>query len=161
MAGTRLVQRNILGRASGGNGSRFSECGLSQATTIRLLTLIPGLKSSRLIPKARCTGRGQSAKGRDFHSWLDFVDAVKGADDFSRQGSAIGPSMLFMVIEDFKDGDPNPIRERFVRDGRMLPDGVIYHASWVDPANSRCFQVMEAKDRDALQGVGQLLGRSG
>ena len=59
--------------------------------------------------------------------------------------------MLFMVIEDFKDGDPNPIRERIVRDGRMLPDGVIYHASWVDPANSRCFQVMEAKDRDALQ----------
>jgi len=59
--------------------------------------------------------------------------------------------MLFMVIEDFKDGDPKPIRERFVRDGRMLPDGVIYHASWVDPANLRCFQVMEAVDRDALQ----------
>jgi hypothetical protein len=33
----------------------------------------------------------------------------------------------------------------------MLPDGVVYHASWVDPANFRCFQVMEAKDRDALQ----------
>jgi hypothetical protein len=59
--------------------------------------------------------------------------------------------MLFMVIEDFKHGDPNPIRERFVRDGRMLPDGVTYHASWVDPANSRCFQVMEAKDLDAIQ----------
>jgi Protein of unknown function (DUF3303) len=67
------------------------------------------------------------------------------------KGSAIVPSVLFMVIEDFKDGDPRPIRERFVRDGRMLPDGVLYHASWVDPANSRCFQVMEAKDRDALQ----------
>ena len=59
--------------------------------------------------------------------------------------------MLFMVIEDFKDGDPKPIRERFVRNGRMLPDGVIYHASWVDPANLRCFQVMEAVDRGALQ----------
>jgi hypothetical protein len=58
--------------------------------------------------------------------------------------------MLFMVIEDFKDGDPGPIRERFVRDGRMLPEGVVYHASWVDPSNARCFQVMEAKDRDAL-----------
>lgn len=33
-------------------------------------------------------------------------------------GCAIVPSMLFMVIEDFKDPDPNPIRERFVRDGR-------------------------------------------
>jgi len=69
--------------------------------------------------------------------------------------------MLFMVIEDFKHGDPNPIRERFVRDGRMLPEGVIYHASWVDPAESRCFQVMEAKDSDALQFVDQLLGGSG
>jgi Protein of unknown function (DUF3303) len=59
--------------------------------------------------------------------------------------------MLFMVIEDFRNGDPGPIRERFVRNGRMLPEGVIYHASWIDPANSRCFQVMEAKDRDALQ----------
>ncbi|HEY1159104.1 MAG TPA: DUF3303 family protein [Terracidiphilus sp.] len=59
--------------------------------------------------------------------------------------------MLFMVIEYFKDGDPKPVRERFVRDGRMLPEGVIYHASWVDPANARCFQVMEATDLDALQ----------
>ncbi len=56
-----------------------------------------------------------------------------------------------MVIEDFKDGDPSPIRERFVRNGRMLPEGVAYHASWVDPTNARCFQVMEAEDRDVLQ----------
>ena len=55
-----------------------------------------------------------------------------------------------MVIEDLKDGDPKPIRERFVRDGRMLPDGVIYHASWVDPANLRCFQVMEAASQELL-----------
>jgi hypothetical protein len=46
--------------------------------------------------------------------------------------------MIVMVIEDFKGSDPKAIRERFVRDGRMLPDGVIYHASWVDPANLRC-----------------------
>jgi Protein of unknown function (DUF3303) len=59
--------------------------------------------------------------------------------------------MLFMVIEDFKNGNPRPIRERFIRNGRMLPEGVIYHASWVDPANARCFQVMEAKDSNALQ----------
>ncbi len=44
-----------------------------------------------------------------------------------------------------------PVRERFVRDGRMLPQGVVYHASWVDPVNARCFQVMEATDLDALQ----------
>lgn len=56
-----------------------------------------------------------------------------------------------MVIESFRAGNPKPIRERFVRDGRMLPEGVIYHASWVDAANACCYQVMEAKDAEALQ----------
>jgi hypothetical protein len=54
--------------------------------------------------------------------------------------------MLFMVIEHFKDGNPNPIGERFRHSGRMLPQGVLYHASWIDPAAARCFQVMEALD---------------
>ena len=54
--------------------------------------------------------------------------------------------MLFMVVENFKGNDPKPIRERFVRDGRMLPEGVIYHNSWIDPAKARCFQLMEAKE---------------
>ena len=59
--------------------------------------------------------------------------------------------MLFMVIEHFKDGDPGPVRQRFVRNGRMLHDGVIYHASWIDAVSARCFQVMEASDVDALK----------
>ena len=58
--------------------------------------------------------------------------------------------MLFMVIEHFKDNDPKRIRERFVSDGRMLPEGVVYHASWIDPASARCFQVMEGKDLETL-----------
>ena len=58
--------------------------------------------------------------------------------------------MLFMVIEQFKNEDPKPIRERFFREGRMLPEGVVYHASWIDPANARCFQIMEAKNLEAL-----------
>jgi len=32
-------------------------------------------------------------------------------------------SMLFMVIERFKNGDPKPIGQRFRREGRMLPEG--------------------------------------
>jgi len=59
--------------------------------------------------------------------------------------------MLFMVIAHFKDGDPKPVRERFVRDGRMMPDGVVYHASWIDPVTARCFQVMEAQDQNSIQ----------
>jgi hypothetical protein len=58
--------------------------------------------------------------------------------------------MLFMVIERFRQGDPRPIGERFKRSGRMLPEGVAYHASWIDAASMRCFQVMEAPDRQSL-----------
>ena len=55
-----------------------------------------------------------------------------------------------MVIEHFKDGDFMPIGDRFRHSGRMLPEGVIYHASWIDSANFRCFQIMEAPDRESL-----------
>jgi Protein of unknown function (DUF3303) len=58
--------------------------------------------------------------------------------------------MMFMVIESFKDR--KLIGERFERHGRMLPEGVTYHTSWVASAGTRCFQVMEAPDRDSLHG---------
>ena len=32
----------------------------------------------------------------------------------------------------------------------MLPEGVTYHASWIDPARSRCFQLMEAVNAELL-----------
>jgi len=59
--------------------------------------------------------------------------------------------MLFMVIEHFKNRDPKPIGERFKREGRMMPAGVTYHASWIDPAAARCFQVMEADNVEKLR----------
>ena len=59
--------------------------------------------------------------------------------------------MLFMVIEQFREGDSLPVRTRFQARGRKLPDGVTYHASWIDPKRARCFQVMEAGDATALQ----------
>jgi hypothetical protein len=58
--------------------------------------------------------------------------------------------MLFMVIEHFKGGDPRAIGERFARNGRMLPECVSYHASWIDSPGARCFQVMEARDPELL-----------
>jgi hypothetical protein len=58
--------------------------------------------------------------------------------------------MLFMVIERFKKGDARPVGERFKHSGRMVPDGVTYHASWVDSAGARCFQVMEAPRSELL-----------
>lgn len=56
--------------------------------------------------------------------------------------------MLFMVIEQFRD--TRAVHDRFVERGRMLPNGVTYHASWIDPERARCFQVMEAENSDAL-----------
>ena len=59
--------------------------------------------------------------------------------------------MLFMVIEQFRAADPTPVRERFMRSGRMLPNDVTYHASWIDPARARCFQVMQTDDPRLLE----------
>jgi len=56
-----------------------------------------------------------------------------------------------MVIERFKRGDPKPVGERFRLHIRMLPEGVLYHVSWVDSAGTRCFQVMEAANRELLE----------
>jgi hypothetical protein len=60
-------------------------------------------------------------------------------------------AVLFMVIERFKNADPKPIGERFERLGRQLPDGLIYHASWVDASGMRCYQVMEAPSAGVLE----------
>ncbi len=58
--------------------------------------------------------------------------------------------MLFMIIEHFKQGDPAPVGERFRRSARMLPDGLTYHASWVETTGARCFQIMEAERPELL-----------
>ena len=58
--------------------------------------------------------------------------------------------MLFMVIERFKNGDARMVGERFRQSGRMLPDGLTYHASWVDSSGARCFQIMETANPELL-----------
>jgi len=60
-------------------------------------------------------------------------------------------AMLFMIIEHFKSGDLTTVGDRFQRSGRMLPEKVVYHASWIDARNARCFQIMEAPDRESLE----------
>ncbi len=58
--------------------------------------------------------------------------------------------MLFMIIETFKARNSKAVGDRFNREGRMLPEGVTYQASWVDHAGNRCFQIMEASNRELL-----------
>jgi hypothetical protein len=59
--------------------------------------------------------------------------------------------MLFMVIEHFKPGTLALAGERFKDRGRMLPEGVLYHASWVESGGARCFQIMEAQNPELLR----------
>ena len=59
--------------------------------------------------------------------------------------------MLFMVIERFKDNDMLPVYRRLRDQGRVLPDGLKYIDSWIEPNFSRCFQLMETDDLRLLQ----------
>jgi hypothetical protein len=59
--------------------------------------------------------------------------------------------MLFMIIERFQDNDMLPIYKRLRDDGRMLPEGLTYVDSWVEPNFSRCFQLMECDDLRLFQ----------
>src|SRR3954471_23171558 len=52
--------------------------------------------------------------------------------------------MLFMVIERYKDRDADAVYRRFREHGRMLPEGLKYLDSWVEPNFDRCFQLMSA-----------------
>ncbi len=56
--------------------------------------------------------------------------------------------MLYMVIERFRDLDK--MADRFRSHGRMMPDGLNYHASWLDLEGTRCFQIMETGDQKLL-----------
>jgi len=58
--------------------------------------------------------------------------------------------MLYMVIEQFKNGDPLPVYRRFRDQGRMVPDGLEYVSSWVDTSLERCFQIMETSNPDLI-----------
>src|SRR5258706_15855873 len=59
--------------------------------------------------------------------------------------------MLFMVIERFRNRDAMPIYRRLRESGRMMPDGLEYIDSWVEPNFDRCFQLMKTEDLSLLQ----------
>lgn len=58
--------------------------------------------------------------------------------------------MLYMVIERFRNGDAQPVYERFRQRGRLMPDGVEYVDSWVTDDLARCFQLMRTDDVNLL-----------
>lgn len=59
--------------------------------------------------------------------------------------------MLFMVVERFRPGGVPAIYQRLKDQGRSLPNGLTYQASWISADLGRCFQVMECSDLALLQ----------
>jgi plasmid replication initiation protein len=60
-------------------------------------------------------------------------------------------SVLYMVIERFKEGNAAPVYRRFRDHGRLAPGGLNYVSSWVDTKLAVCYQVMETDDRTLLE----------
>jgi hypothetical protein len=56
----------------------------------------------------------------------------------------------FMVIERFRAG-ARPVYEKFAAEGRLMPEGIEFVASWVTADLGRVFQVMECDDITLLQ----------
>jgi len=57
---------------------------------------------------------------------------------------------LYMVIENFRNGDAVPVYRRFRDRGRLAPVGLSYVSSWVNEKLDRCYQLMETEDRTLL-----------
>ena len=60
------------------------------------------------------------------------------------------PTILYMLVEHFKNKDAVSVYRRFRDRGRMVPEGVVYVSSWVDQNLERCYQLMETGDRVLL-----------
>lgn len=61
-----------------------------------------------------------------------------------------GKTLLYMVVEHFRNQDPLPVYRRFREHGRLAPEGLEYVSSWVDGKFERCFQLMKTEDRGLL-----------
>lgn len=59
--------------------------------------------------------------------------------------------MVYMIVENFRAGDPVPVYRRFRDQGRLVPDGLHYVASWVTLDLRRCFQIMECESPELLE----------
>jgi DNA-binding MarR family transcriptional regulator len=59
--------------------------------------------------------------------------------------------MLYMVIEQFKEGAAPEIYRRFREKGRMMPKGLEYVSSWIDHDFKSCWQLMQTGDPALFQ----------
>ncbi|HEY4283943.1 MAG TPA: DUF3303 family protein [Chthoniobacterales bacterium] len=58
--------------------------------------------------------------------------------------------MLYIVIEQFKEGAAPEIYRRLRERGRMMPGGLEYMSSWISHDLKTCWQVMQTNDRKSF-----------
>jgi hypothetical protein len=58
--------------------------------------------------------------------------------------------MLYLVIEDFRDGEAEPVYRRFQAEGRLMGPGLSVITSVVTEDLRRCYQIMACDDRAQL-----------
>lgn len=56
-----------------------------------------------------------------------------------------------MVVERFRNGDPEPVYRRLEEEGRLMPPGLEYRGSWVEQSMDRCFQLVECEAPELLE----------
>jgi hypothetical protein len=60
--------------------------------------------------------------------------------------------MQFMIIERFRNAEAvEAVYRRFAEHGRLMPEGLKYISSWIEPNFHRCFLVAECEDPRLIQ----------
>ena len=96
------------------------------------------------LPRSKpAQGRRSAARAADAGRLRNRGGVLSGAERAT--------TMLFMVIERFRDNDMVPVYRRLRESGRTLPEGLEYVDSWIEPNFSRCFQLMRCDDPRLFQ----------
>jgi hypothetical protein len=59
--------------------------------------------------------------------------------------------MIYMVVEQFKEGGAPEIYRRLRDKGRMMPEGLEYVSSWIDLDFKTCYQLMRTEDESLFR----------
>lgn len=59
--------------------------------------------------------------------------------------------MVYMIVEQYRDGGAKAVYRRLEEKGRMMPEGLAYVDSWVAADLDRCFQVVECGDARLIE----------
>ena len=59
--------------------------------------------------------------------------------------------MKYIIIEKFRKDKIKQLYRRFEKQGRLLPEGLLYLDSWIDEKVSICYQLIETHSADCIK----------